>query len=81
MDLADSRLLRGECYVDGRWQAADDGRTLAVSDPASALVIGEVPLMGAVESGRAIAAAAAALPPGGGRRPRSGPPCCAAGMI
>ncbi len=62
MNLADSRLLRDECYVDGRWQAADDGRKLAVSDPASALVIGEVPLMGAVESGRAIAAAAAALP-------------------
>ncbi|QKS29155.1 MAG: NAD-dependent succinate-semialdehyde dehydrogenase [Candidatus Accumulibacter similis] len=62
MQLADSRLLRAECYVDGCWQAADDGRTLAVSDPASALVIGEVPLMGAVESGRAIAAAAAALP-------------------
>ncbi|WP_287460106.1 aldehyde dehydrogenase family protein, partial [Accumulibacter sp.] len=62
MQLADSRLLRAECYVDGCWQAADDGRTLAVSDPASARVIGEVPLMGAVESGRAIAAAAAALP-------------------
>ncbi len=70
MHLADSRLLRGECYVDGRWQAADDGRKLAVSDPASALVIGEVPLMGAVESGRAIAAAAAALPAWRGKTAR-----------
>ncbi|MCM8611978.1 NAD-dependent succinate-semialdehyde dehydrogenase [Accumulibacter sp.] len=70
MDLVDSRLLRAECYLDGRWQAADDGRTLAVSDPASALVIGEVPLMGAVESGRAIAAAAAALPAWRGKTAR-----------
>ncbi|WP_300454379.1 NAD-dependent succinate-semialdehyde dehydrogenase [Accumulibacter sp.] len=62
MQLADPRLLRSNCYIDGRWEAADDGRTLTVTDPASAEVIGEVPLAGAAETGRAIAAAAAALP-------------------
>jgi succinate-semialdehyde dehydrogenase/glutarate-semialdehyde dehydrogenase len=35
MHLTDPRLLRSDCYLDGRWEAADDGRTLAVSDPAS----------------------------------------------
>ncbi|WP_313951440.1 NAD-dependent succinate-semialdehyde dehydrogenase [Accumulibacter sp.] len=62
MHLSDPRLLRSNCYIDGRWEAADDGRTLVVSDPASGETLGEVPLMTAVETGRAIAAADAALP-------------------
>jgi acyl-CoA reductase-like NAD-dependent aldehyde dehydrogenase len=51
MHLNDPRLLRSDCYIDGRWEAADDGRTLAVSDPASGYGIAEVPLMTAVETG------------------------------
>ena len=62
MLLVDPRLLRSNCYLDGRWEAADDGRTLLVLDPASADPLGEVPLMGAAETTRAIGAAAAALP-------------------
>ncbi|MBL8424762.1 MAG: succinate-semialdehyde dehydrogenase [Candidatus Accumulibacter phosphatis] len=62
MLLVDPRLLRSNCYVDGRWEAADDGRTLVVLDPASGDPLGEVPLMGAAETTRAIGAAAAALP-------------------
>ncbi len=62
MHLNDPRLLRSNCYIDGRWEAADDGRTLLVSDPASGGTLGEVPLMTAVETTRAIAAAEAALP-------------------
>jgi hypothetical protein len=34
--LNDPRLLRSSCYIDGRWEAADDGRTLVVIDPATA---------------------------------------------
>jgi succinate-semialdehyde dehydrogenase/glutarate-semialdehyde dehydrogenase len=62
MHLNDPRLLRSDCYIDGRWEAADDGRTLAVIDPASGAAIADVPLMTAVETIRAIDAAAVALP-------------------
>ncbi|MEF8722006.1 NAD-dependent succinate-semialdehyde dehydrogenase [Candidatus Accumulibacter phosphatis] len=62
MHLNDPRLLRSDCYIDGRWEAADDGRTLAVIDPASGTAIADVPLMTAVETVRAIDAAAVALP-------------------
>ncbi|MEF8719665.1 MAG: NAD-dependent succinate-semialdehyde dehydrogenase [Candidatus Accumulibacter necessarius] len=61
MRLADPRLLRTRCYLDGCWLAADDGRSFAVSDPASGGKLAEVPLMTAAETARAIAAAAAAL--------------------
>ena len=61
MHLADSRLLRTRCYLDGRWLAADDGRSFAVNDPASGGKLAEVPLMTAAETARAIAGAAAAL--------------------
>ncbi|MEF8731780.1 MAG: NAD-dependent succinate-semialdehyde dehydrogenase [Candidatus Accumulibacter meliphilus] len=62
MHLNDPRLLRSDCYIDGRWEAADDGRTLAVIDPATGTAIADVPLMTAVETVRAIDAAAVALP-------------------
>ncbi|HCZ16727.1 MAG TPA: succinate-semialdehyde dehydrogenase (NADP(+)) [Candidatus Accumulibacter sp.] len=62
MHLSDPRLLRSNCYIDGRWEASGDGRTLLVIDPASGEALGEVPLMTAVETARAIAAAEAALP-------------------
>ncbi|MBI2307970.1 MAG: NAD-dependent succinate-semialdehyde dehydrogenase [Rhodocyclales bacterium] len=62
MQLADPLLLRSHAYIDGRWESADDGASFAVSDPASGEKIGEVPQMGARETGRAILAAEAALP-------------------
>jgi succinate-semialdehyde dehydrogenase/glutarate-semialdehyde dehydrogenase len=62
MRLADRRLLRTRCYLDGCWLTADDGRSFAVSDPANGGKLAEVPLMTAAETARAIAAAAAALP-------------------
>ncbi|MBW7903222.1 MAG: NAD-dependent succinate-semialdehyde dehydrogenase [Rhodocyclaceae bacterium] len=62
MRLADPLLLRSNAYVDGRWEAADDGAVFAVVDPASGATLGEVPRMGARETERAILAAEAALP-------------------
>jgi succinate-semialdehyde dehydrogenase/glutarate-semialdehyde dehydrogenase len=38
------------CYLDGCWEAADDGRSFAVSDPASGGKLAEVPLMTAAET-------------------------------
>jgi len=55
-------LLQTAGLIDGQWTAADDGRTFAVTDPATGRVLANVPRMGRAETGRAIAGAAAALP-------------------
>jgi succinate-semialdehyde dehydrogenase/glutarate-semialdehyde dehydrogenase len=63
MKLQDPSLFRELGFIDGGWVAADGGGTLPVHNPATAAKLGVVPLMGAEETRRAIAAAAAALPP------------------
>ncbi len=60
--LKDPKLFRQQCYVGGAWVDADSKKTIAVDNPATGAVIGTTPLMGAVETKRAIEAAAAALP-------------------
>ena len=60
MYLADPRLLRSNCFIDGRWEAADDGNVLPVNNPATGELIGEVPMMGNTETLRTIVAANAA---------------------
>ena len=67
MQLDNPILLRSNGYIDGRWEAADSGATLVVTDLANGDRLGEVPLMGAAETARAIAAAEAALPAWRGR--------------
>ena len=62
MQLTEPILLRSNAYIDGRWEAADSGATLRVTDPASNELLGEVPEMGANETTRAVLAAEAALP-------------------
>ncbi len=62
MKLAESSLLREQCFVDGSWVAADGGGVLSVRNPATGQMLGSVPNMGASETRRAIAAAKAALP-------------------
>jgi len=62
MNLRDSQLLRHQCYVDGAWIDATDGRTIQVVNPATAETLGTVPSLGATETRRAIEAAAAAWP-------------------
>lgn len=60
--LRDKSLFVNQAYVGGAWIGADDGRTIPVDDPATAAIIGTVPLMGAAETKRAIEAASVALP-------------------
>lgn len=55
-------LFRQQCYIDGNWLDADDGRTIAVTNPATGEIIGTVPRMGADETRRAIEAAGTAFP-------------------
>jgi succinate-semialdehyde dehydrogenase/glutarate-semialdehyde dehydrogenase len=60
--LKDPKLFRQQCYIDGGWCAADDGGTIAVTNPASGETLGTVPGVGAAETRRAIQAANAAWP-------------------
>jgi succinate-semialdehyde dehydrogenase/glutarate-semialdehyde dehydrogenase len=55
-------LLLDRGFIDGRWVAADDGRTFPVVNPATGETLAEVPRMGAGETRRAIEAAQRALP-------------------
>ncbi len=62
MKLEDASLLKHDAWIAGRWTAAADGRRVVIRNPANGNVVGEVPLMGAVETRSAIEAAASALP-------------------
>src|SRR6202020_2979602 len=62
LKLKDPLLLREQCFIDADWVPADDGATIAVSNPATAERLGVIPKMGAAETRRAIQAAARALP-------------------
>ncbi len=60
--LRDGKLFRQQCYINGAWHAADNGKVLNVMDPSTGTAIGNVPEMAAAETRRAIHAANAALP-------------------
>ena len=60
--LKDRSLLRTQCYLDGGWHGADDGRAREVRDPATHRTLGTVPILGAAETRRAIEAAQRAFP-------------------
>ncbi|SDR97683.1 NADP-dependent succinate-semialdehyde dehydrogenase [Pseudomonas oryzae] len=62
MHLNDPVLFRQQAFIDGQWLDADDGRTIAVENPADGERLGQVPRMGASETRRAIEAADRALP-------------------
>lgn len=53
---------REAAYVNGQWIAADSGKTVPVTNPATGELIGSVPDCGKDETARAIAAADAAFP-------------------
>ncbi|HEY2808652.1 MAG TPA: NADP-dependent succinate-semialdehyde dehydrogenase [Steroidobacteraceae bacterium] len=67
MKLRDPELLCSRALIGGEWLAADNAATHGVINPATRQVIGTVPVMGAAETRRAIAAARAAQPAWAGR--------------
>ncbi len=67
LKLADTGLLRQQCYIDGQWHDADSGAAIDVLDPSNGNVIGTVPKMGTDETRRAIEAARVALAPWGAK--------------
>ncbi len=62
LGLKDSGLFHQQCYIDGKWLDAGDGKTIAVHNPATGEILGTVPKMGAAETRTAIAAANTAFP-------------------
>ncbi len=62
LTLKDARLLRQQCYINGKWCDAENKATFPVTNPATGEVIGHVPKMGMIETRRAIDAANAAWP-------------------
>ncbi|WP_433692222.1 NAD-dependent succinate-semialdehyde dehydrogenase [Herbaspirillum seropedicae] len=62
LTLNDPDLFRMQCPIGGHWQDAQDGATIAVTDPATGLTLGTVPAMGTAETRAAVQAAEAALP-------------------
>jgi succinate-semialdehyde dehydrogenase / glutarate-semialdehyde dehydrogenase len=63
MNLKDPSLLRNQCYIDGKWVAADSGAVREVRNPATGEVLSTVPYAGAAETRRAIEAASRAFGP------------------
>ena len=61
MQIQRMELFAAGGLVGGEWIQADDGKTLAVDNPATSEIIGEIPLMGKAETHRAISAAQAAM--------------------
>ncbi len=62
LDLQDSSLLKSLGYCGGRWIAAADEASFAITDPADGELVGRVARLGARESGEAVAHAEAAFP-------------------
>lgn len=60
LQLKNPGLLRQQCYINGQWRDARDGRKDPVHNPATGEVLGSVPDMGAKEAREAIEAAQAA---------------------
>jgi len=60
--LNDPTLVHQQCYINGQWCDADQGKALDVLNPADGKVIAQVPFAGTAETRRAIEAAERALP-------------------
>ncbi len=68
--IEDKRLVRSFSYVGGKWTAAADGKTVAVTDPATGDRLGDVASLSAEESAAAVDAAQAAFPGWSDRLPQ-----------
>lgn len=62
MQLGNEQLLRDKALIGGEWIKADDAQRFAVNNPANGDLVGHVPMLGAVETRRAIEAADTAWP-------------------
>lgn len=60
--MKNNTLLINKAYINGEWLDANDGKTFAVTNPATDALIAEVPDMGKAETQTAIEAAHQAFP-------------------
>jgi len=61
LQLSDPSLLRHQSYINGQWVDADNGDTVAVTNPANGELIVDIAKVGADETRRAIEAAELAM--------------------
>ena len=61
LKLQDESLFQTQAFIDGAWADADGGKVTEVKNPATGERLGSVPMMGADETRRAIAAASKAF--------------------
>ena len=57
LKLKDPTLFKQQAFIAGAWVDADDGKTVAVTNPATGEQLGTVPMCGTAETVRAIEAA------------------------
>ena len=57
LQLKDKDLLKSQAFIDGQWVSADDGDTVAVTNPANGKTIVEIARCGQSETRRAVEAA------------------------
>jgi succinate-semialdehyde dehydrogenase/glutarate-semialdehyde dehydrogenase len=57
LELNDPELLKSQAYIDGAWVDADNGETIAVTNPVNGSTIVEIARCGGAETQRAIDAA------------------------
>ncbi len=69
-DITDKRLVRNFSYIGGKWTAALDGATFAVTDPATGAQVGEVAALSGAEARGAVDAAQAAFAAWSARLPQ-----------
>lgn len=69
-DITDKALVRSFSYINGKWCAAADGKTFAVTNPANGEELGHVASLSAEESSEAVTAAQAAFPAWSGLLPQ-----------
>jgi succinate-semialdehyde dehydrogenase/glutarate-semialdehyde dehydrogenase len=62
LDLNKPSLLREQSYINGEWVSAADGATFAITNPADASLVADVPEMGIDGAEEAVRAADAAWP-------------------
>ena len=62
MQLNDPTLFRQQAFIQGKWCDAESKKTIEVTNPANAQLLGTVPKMGANETRAAIEVANQALP-------------------
>ena len=57
MDIANKKLFKQQCFIDGEWINSEKNETINVNNPATNEIIGNVPNCGKQETTKAILAA------------------------